>query len=138
MTPVEVLRAAAEKARRLLYTAPPGPWQAPGSVVRARDSVTVATARKQSAPHIAAWHPGVTVHLADAWDALANRAASYSPDMDNWATSTDNCLLAAAREFIGSEPNDNTPIEGCPDCGQDTVTVLAGEETRCTNCGWRP
>lgn len=29
------------------------------------------------------------------------------------------------------------PDEGCPDCGNDTVTD-AGTHVYCTVCGWRP
>lgn len=30
------------------------------------------------------------------------------------------------------------PIEGCPDCGADTLVADPDTEVVCTSCGWRP
>lgn len=37
-------------------------------------------------------------------------------------------------------PGEREPLEGCPDCGQDTVTEHEDGEIYCSNlaCGWRP
>lgn len=52
-------------------------------------------------------------------------------------------LLASVRSqlyaALAAQQAEDEPVEGCPDCGKDTVvsTENAGD-THCSDCGWRP
>lgn len=113
MTPVEELRQAAATARRLQEGVTAGPWWRSGTSIETSHECSprhgchavgdtwsgkpASGREKADASHIAAWHPGVTVHMADAWEALADSfgTTNFSP--------LGKALLAAARAFNGSE-----------------------------------
>ena len=106
MSDVELLRQAAAKMRELAHAATPGPWHHNGHVVdmgippTAPYAVCHSDARPNGSPdtaeHIAAWHPGVALAVADLLD---KAAAAHVQDEDTSVVWTD-CPMAAAAVAI--------------------------------------
>lgn len=92
MTPAAELRAAAEKIRNRADVATPGPWKAdhreyPERILGAEGNADVVAGSRwggeanvfdnnNDAYHIALWHPGVAMLIADLLDASASVAAT--------------------------------------------------------------
>lgn len=128
MSPVATLRTAAKKARSVAAEATVGPWDhwqdledgrlevyvpngtmSTETILEFKDYTDCEECVRPStcdAEYIAAWHPKVTAHLADAWDALAEQYAPYSSDLASASiagSGGQRALLAAAVEFLGGD-----------------------------------
>lgn len=89
--------------------------------------------------------------LADWHDTKADKARRHpgplerNEDVMRGKAEVHNDAARRLRELADPPPpaDDEEPSEGCPDCGQDTVTVVVDDGDNyelCTNarCGWRP
>lgn len=111
MTPVEELRAAATLMReRARGTAEPAPWFAmrSGAVASITESskiaFTVAETSKgagTTADHIASWHPGVALAVADWLDGIASKEAARVSCGTRYPVTGIDEALTVARAYLG-------------------------------------
>ena len=126
-TPADTIRRAAALMRERAQGAPTGPWHweglgddgypqrisNPGAILIAQTYTNPAKAAP-TCDYIAALHPAVALHIADAWDATAEDMANYDAveRPKGWVTPSGQWLgpehlwtatMHAARAYLGGE-----------------------------------
>jgi hypothetical protein len=101
-TPAEELRTAAKAMRERAKPCDQGSWIAVPSSALATARVdgadwTVCRAHDNEAVHIASWHPGVALAVADWLDRFGDELYCYGPAEFDHA-------LAITRAFLGTSP----------------------------------
>lgn len=138
----DLLRRAAAEMRRRTEAATQGPWITDGQEISVdlggiegewiAETLDVGEGNRTegNARHIASWHPGVAVQVADLLDTIADVLDQCYPGKTTLTadhlTEVDTAALAVAHEYLRQYPEPLVPAREAAEPGPAPVSTVEG------------